>query len=123
MVNIIGNFAEILTNNKAKNMNKISNEIEKKLETLTKNFIINKNVVRQAVESHPTAENEMSLFGCSNFDEQIGGLVDTTKSSKVNIAININDSESEKSYENDLIKNIANDFSAVERFTNRNKSS
>ena len=48
-------------------------------------------------------------------DEQIGWLVDTTKSPKVNSAINKNDSESEESDENDLIKDIANDFSAVEK--------
>ena len=48
-------------------------------------------------------------------DEQIGRLVDTTKSPKINFGINNNDSESEQSDENDLIKDIANDFSAVEK--------
>ena len=70
--NIIETFVEILTNNRAKNINKISDEIEKKLETLTTNFSINKKVVRQAVESHPLEEDEPSLYGCSDLDEQIG---------------------------------------------------
>ena len=113
--NIIETFVEILTNNRAKNINKISDEIEKKLETLTTNFSINKKVVRQAGESHPLEEDEPSLYGCSDLDEQIGWLVDTTKSPKVNFAINNDDSDSEESDENDLIKDIANDFSAVEK--------
>ena len=33
--NIIENFAETFTNDKTKNINKISDEIEKKLETVT----------------------------------------------------------------------------------------
>ena len=113
--NIIETFVEILTNNRAKNINKIRDEIEKKLETLTTNFSINKKVVRQAGESHPLEEDEPSLYGCSDLDEQIGWLVDTTKSPKVNFAINNDDSDSEESDENDLIKDIANDFSAVEQ--------
>ena len=31
----MGNFAEVLTNNQDKNINKISNEVGKKLETFT----------------------------------------------------------------------------------------
>ena len=112
--NITETFAEILTNNRAKNINKISDEIEKKLEALTTNFSINKKVVRQAGESHPLEEDEPSLYGCSDLDEQIGWLVFTTKSPKVNFAIN-NDSDSEESDENDLIKDTANNFSAVEQ--------
>ena len=48
-------------------------------------------------------------------DEQIGQLVDTTKIPKVNFTINNNDSESEESDENDLMKDIANNFGAVEK--------
>ena len=72
-------------------------------------------MVRQAGESHPPAEYELPLHGCTDLDEQIDWLVDTTKSPKVNSAINRNDSESEESDENDLIKDIANDFSAEEK--------
>ena len=99
---IIGNLAEVLTNNRAKNINKISDEIEKKLETLT-NFSVNKTVVRQVGKSHPPVEDELSLYGCSDLDEQISWLVDTTNSPKVNFATNNNDSESEESNENDLV--------------------
>ena len=59
--------------------------------------------------------DEPSLCGCSDLDEQIGQLVDTTKSPKINFAINNDDSESEETDENDLIKDIANDSSAVEK--------
>ena len=48
-------------------------------------------------------------------DEQIGRLVDTTKSPEITFATNKNDSESEEIDENYLIKDIANDFSAVEK--------
>ena len=48
-------------------------------------------------------------------DEQIGQLVDTTKIPKVNFTINNNDSESEESDENDLMKDIANNFGAMEK--------
>ena len=113
--NIMENFAETFTNNKAKNINKISDEIGKKLETVTTNSSINKKVVRQAGESHPTAENELTLDGSSDLDKQIGRLVDTTKNAQVNFAINNDGSESGQSDENDLIKDIANDFSAVEK--------
>ena len=44
------------------------------------------------------------MCGCSDLDEQIGQLVDTTKSPMVNFAINNNDSESEESNENDLVE-------------------
>ena len=60
--NIIGNFSEILTNNQAKNIHKISNEIEKKLESLTTKFSMNKKVVRQAGESHSLAKDQLSFF-------------------------------------------------------------
>ena len=113
--NIIENFAETFTNNKAKNINKISDEIGKKLETVTTNSSINKKVVRQAGESHPTAENELTLDGSSDLDKQIGRLVDTTKNAQVNFAINNDGSESGQSDENDLIKDIAKDFGAVEK--------
>ena len=57
-------------------------------------------------------------------DEQIDWLVDTTKSPKVNFANNNDESEPEEIDEDDLIKDIANDFSAVEkknRLTKRKK--
>ena len=114
-VNIMENFAETFTNNKAKNINKISDEIGKKLETVKTNSSINKNVFRQAGESHPPAENELTLDGSSDLDKQIGRLVDTTKNAQINFAINNDGSESGQSDENDLIKDIANDFSAVEK--------
>ena len=113
--NIMENFAETFTNNKAKNINKISDEIGKKLETVTTNSSINKKVVRQAGESHPTAENELTLDGSSDLDKQIGRLVDTTKNAQVNFAINNDGSESGQIDENDLIKDIANDFTAVKK--------
>ena len=51
----------------------------------------------------------------ADLDKQIGRLVDTTKNAQVNFAINNDGSESGQSDENDLIKDIANDFSAVEK--------
>ena len=83
-VNIMENFAETFTNNKAKNINKISDEIGKKLETVATKSSINKKVVKQAGESHPPAENELTLDGGSDLDKQISRLVDTTKNAKVN---------------------------------------
>ena len=79
------------------------------------NSSINEKVVRQAGESHPPAENELTLDGSSDLDKQIGRLVETTKNAQVNFAINNDGSESGQSDENDLIKDIANDFSAVEK--------
>ena len=69
---------------------------QKKLKTLTTNFSINKKVVREVGESHPPAEDELSLYCFTDFDEQIGRLADTTKSPKVDFAINENDSEYEE---------------------------
>ena len=62
--------------------------------------------MRKAGESHPSAEDELSLYGCSDLDEQIGWLINTTKSPKVNFATSNDDSESEERDENDLIKDI-----------------
>ena len=147
----MGSFAEVLTNNQTKNINKISDEIGKKLETFNNslttynktksstgvatisinpkktkvtgaatisinprntsranasveddggsssyqqkatgmrkgkrkrvtNFNINKKVVRETSDSHPPAEDDLSLYGGSNLDEQIDRLVDTTNS-------------------------------------------
>ena len=70
--NIMDNFAESFTNNQGKNINKISDEIGNKIETVTTNSSINKKVVRQA--------GERILLTIAN-----------------------------------LIKDIANDFSAVEK--------
>ena len=112
--NIIENFAETFTNNKVKNKNEISDEIGKKLETITTNSSINK-IIKQAGESHPPSKNELTLDVNSDLDKQIGQLVDTTKNAQVNFAINNDGSESGQSDENDLIKDIANDFSAVEK--------
>ena len=178
------NFAEVLTNNQAKNINKSSDEIGKNSETFNNglttynkaksstgvaairinsnktkakgaatisvnprnnpkanatveddvvaavrtvskkplawervkgnaNFNTNKKVVREGGESHPLKEDELSLYGGSDLDEQIDPLVNTTKSPKVNVASNNDDSEPED--EDDLIKDFANDFSAVEK--------
>ena len=183
----VGGFAEVVTNNQAKNINKISDEIGKNLETFndsltsynkvksttgvitnsinpneTKatraalisvnpksnsranvsleddgsssihdcqeeaidtrkgkgkrvtNFNINKKVVRETDESHQSAEDEVSLYGVSDLDEQIDRLVDTTNNPKVSFANN-DESEPERSDKDDLIKDIANDFRAVEK--------
>ena len=75
------------------------------------NSNINKKVLRETGDSHPSAEDELSLYGGSDLDEQIDRLVGTTK---VNFENN-DESEPEGSDENDLIKDIANDFSAVEK--------
>ena len=72
--NIVENFAEIFTNNQAKYINKTSDEIEKKLEALTKNSNKTKKVVRQAGESHRPVENELTLDGGSDLDKQIGAV-------------------------------------------------
>ena len=95
--------------------NKISDEIGKKLETVTTNSSINKKAIRKAGESHPPAENELTLDGGSDLDKQIGRLVDTTENAQVNLSINNDGSESGLSDEDDLIKDVANDFSAVEK--------
>ena len=79
------------------------------------NSSINEKVVRQAGESHPPAENELTLGGGSDLDKQIDRLVDTTKNAQVDFAINNDGSQSGQSDEDDLIKDIANDFSAVEK--------
>ena len=51
----------------------------------------------------------------ADLDKQIDRLVDTTKNAQVNFAINNDGSQSGQSDEDDLIKDIANDFSAVEK--------
>ena len=95
--------------------NKISDEIGKKLETVTTNSSINKKAVRKAGESHPPAESELTLDGGSDLNKRIGRLLDTTKNAQVNLSINNDGSESGQSDEDDLIKDVANDFSAVEK--------
>ena len=74
-----------------------------------------KKVVREAGESHPPAECKLSLYSGSDLDEHINGLVDTTKSPKVNFTSNNDESELEVCDEDDLIKNISNNVSAVEK--------
>ena len=108
------NLAKIFTNNQAKDINKISDKIGKKLETVTTNSSTNKKVVRQAGESYLPADNEPILDDSSGLDKQIGWLVDVTKNTQVNFAIN-NCSGSGQSGEDGLIKDIANDFSVVEK--------
>ena len=183
--NIIGSFPEVLTSNQAKKINKISDEIGKKLKTFNNsltaynkaksstglatiiinpsktkatgtatisvnprntsrananveddggssscqeeatdtrkgkrkhvaNFNINKKVVREAGDSHPPAEDELSFYGGSDLDEQIDRLVNTTNN-QVNFANNNDEYKPEESDEDGLIKDIANDFSAVEK--------
>ena len=80
------------------------------------NFNINKKVVRETGDSHPLAEDELSLYGGSDLDEQIDLLLDTTNS-QVNFANNNDESE----LEDDLIKEIANHFSAVEKSSSTNR--
>ena len=60
------------------------------------NFNVNKKVVRETGDRHPLAEDELSLYGRSDLDEQTDRLVDTT-------------------VEDDLIKDITNDFNAVKK--------
>ena len=78
------------------------------------NLKVNKKVIRETGNSHPTVEDELSLYGGSDLDEQIDRLVDTTNSPKVHFANN-DESEPEESDEDDLINDIASDFSAVEK--------
>ena len=78
------------------------------------NLKVNKKVIRETGDSHPPVEDELSLHGSSDLDEQIDGLVDTTNSPKVNFANN-DESEHEGSDEDDLINDIASDFTAVEK--------
>ena len=78
------------------------------------NLKVNKKVIRETGDSHPLVEDELSLYGGSDLDEQIDRLVDTTNSPKVNFANN-DESEPERSDEDDLINNIASKFSAVEK--------
>ena len=56
-------------------------------------------------------EDELSLYGGSDLGEQIDQLVDTTNFSNHNK----DESEPEESNGDDLIKDIANEFSAVEK--------
>ena len=88
--NIVENFAEIFTNNQAKNINKTSDEIEKKLEALTKNSNKTKKVVRQAGEGHRPVENELTLDGGSDLDKQIGAVEKTGPPIGKNLADIIN---------------------------------
>ena len=59
------------------------------------NFNVNKKVVRETGDSYPPTEDEMSLNGGSDLDEQIDRLVDTTNSPKVNFANNNDEFEIE----------------------------
>ena len=52
------------------------------------NLKVNKKVIRETGDSHPPVEDELSLYGDSDLDEQIDRLVDTTNSPKVNFANN-----------------------------------
>ena len=76
------------------------------------NLNVNKKVLRETGDCHPPAEDELSLHGSSDLDEQIDRLVDTTNSPNVNFANN-DESEHEGSDEDDLIKGIASNFSPV----------
>ena len=79
------------------------------------NFNVNKKVVKETGDSHPPAEDELSLYGGSDLDEQVDRLVDSTNSPKVNFANNNDESEPDENDEDDFIKVIANNFSAVEK--------
>ena len=52
------------------------------------NLNVKKKVLRETGDSQPPAEDELSLYGGSELDEQIDRLVDTTNSLKVNLANN-----------------------------------
>ena len=51
------------------------------------NFNKNKKVVRETCDSHPSAEDELSLYGGSDLDEQIDRLMDTTNSPKFKASV------------------------------------
>ena len=76
------------------------------------NLKVNKKVIRETGDIHPPVEDELSLYGGSDLNEQIDQLVDTINSPKVHFA-NTDKSEPEESDEDDLINDIASDFSAV----------
>ena len=59
--------------------------------------------------------DELSLYGGSDLDEQIDELVNTNKSPKVNFAKNNDESASEECDEDELLEDIGNDFSIVEK--------
>ena len=59
--------------------------------------------------------DELSLYGGCDLDEKINRLVDTTKSPKITFANNNDESEREESHEDDLIKDIVNNFSTAEK--------
>ena len=101
------NFAEIITNNQAKCINKISDEIGKKLENEMTNSSINKKAVRQAGESTPPSESKVNLDSGSDLDKQIVRLLGTTKNAPFNFAFNNDGSESRQSDEDDIINDIA----------------
>ena len=80
------------------------------------NFNINEKVVRETGDSHPPAEDELSLYGGSDLDQKIdpwNEKMDTTINPKINFANN-HKSEPEESDDDD-VKDIANGFSAVEK--------
>ena len=124
--NIMGSFAEVLTNNQTKNIQKISDEIGKKLETFNDSLTAyNKTksretgdsqvTFRETGDSHPPAEDELPLYGGSDLDQQNDPLVDTTNSQVNFVNHNKDEFESEESDEDDLMKDSANDFSAAEK--------
>ena len=59
--------------------------------------------------------DELSLYGGSDLDEQIDQLVNTNKSPKINFVKNNDESAPEECDEDDLLKDIGNDFSIVEK--------
>ena len=75
---------------------------------------MNEKLVRETGNSHPSTEDELSLYSGSDLEEQIDRLRDITNS-QVNFANNIDESKPEESSEGNLIKDIADDFSAVEK--------
>ena len=73
-----------------------------------------KTQVRDIGENHqPPEENELSLYGGSDLDDQIDRLVDTLHIANAKRGC-IND-EGEDSDEDDLIKDIENDLGSVEQ--------
>ena len=71
------------------------------------NFNINEKVVTKTGDSYPLAEDELSLYGVSDLDEQIDRLRRPTIVMLI-FTNNNDESEPEESDEDDLMKDIAN---------------
>ena len=87
---------------------------ERPQESLSSKYQKSKTHVRDTGENcQPPEEDELSLYGGSDFDNQIDKLVDTPHIANANGG-HINE-DGEDSDENDFIKDIENDFNLVEQ--------